>query len=149
MSSDTEAYPPVIKLSWKHPAIDIHAHWNPSTRYNRGIKPNWDNSYTSKSTSGAPVTCLYKFNGQNRLTFTFSNALNPVVIRAGIHEETATFQYSVTLFSKPAPLIKYYEATLYLDTRNIPYYECLEQIQQWWVSMDGYEPALVSAVIRI
>lgn len=48
MSSDIEVYLPVIKLSWDHPAIDIHAHWNPGVHYNRGLKTNWGSRYTSK-----------------------------------------------------------------------------------------------------
>ena len=72
--------PPVIRLSWEHPVVDIHNRWYPTTGWDRGQMVDWGNGYTSRATSGAPVCCLYNASGRNRLTFAFSDALNPVKI---------------------------------------------------------------------
>jgi alpha-galactosidase len=144
---------PQVSLWWEHPAVDIHAHWNPISEYRRGNDVNWGHlggqEFRSKATSGAPVTCLHNFSGLNRLTFALSDALNEVRIKAGIHEETAQFLCSFDLFIDYPEPVDYYEATLRLDTRELPYYESLRQVQQWWAAMPHFTPAPVPETARL
>lgn len=149
LKADTKVRPPQLTLSWTHPVVDICGRWNPGVGANRGLVPNWTRGYVSKSTSGAPVTALYNYQGRNRLTFAFSDALNPVVIQAGVVEETAEFACSVTLFSEESSPISSYQATLRLDTRDLTYAQCLNEVQEWWASLPGYEPAPVPETARL
>jgi alpha-galactosidase len=146
IESDTKEYPPVFSIEWSHPAVDIHSFWHPGTDRHKGFQVDWGEGFRSKNTSLAPVGCLYNLNGRNRLTFAFSDALNPVSVKAGIHEEDATFQCSITLFEEPMPKIKFYEATLRIDTRDIPYHESIKDVTTWWASLPGFQPAVVPEI---
>jgi alpha-galactosidase len=86
-----------------------------------------------------PVSCLYNLKGENRLTVAFSDALNALGIDMGVHEETATIYCSLTLFSELSSPTSSYQAELLFDTRHLPYYKCLANIQQWW--KERYPPA--------
>lgn len=143
------ASPPRVTLSWTHPVVDIHAFWHPGAGRGKGLQVEWGRGFTSKATSLAPVGCLHSLSGWNRLTFALSDALNPAQLKAGVHEETATFRCSVTLFDQPSPPIDFYEATLRLDTSNVPYYDTLDGVQEWWASLPGYGPAGVPETARL
>src|SRR3989442_345027 len=104
---------------------------------------------SAKATSQAPVVCLHSLNGRNGLTFAFSDALNAIEMQAAVNEETATLHCSITLFVEPWPQIDAYEATLRLDTRPVPYYESLAQVQHWWANQPGYRPAPVPEAARL
>jgi alpha-galactosidase len=66
----------------------------------------------------------------------------------GVHEETATLHCEVGLFVEPTPAPGEYNAILRIDTRTLPYYESLDQVQQWWAAQPGYQPAFVPEVAR-
>lgn len=149
MVSETEARPPIIQIEWKQPAIDIFSRWVPCIDFNRTINPNWWYDYKTKATSNAPVTCLYNLSGRNRLTVALSDAMNPIKTKVLLLEEEATVNFYVFLFSEPTHPIKEYEIIFRLDTRDIPYYESIEQVQKWWAAMPGYEPAAVPEIARL
>ncbi len=148
LSSHLEARPGVYRLSWSQPLVGIHAYWRPGTTRARALPADWEPAYTVQSTNNAPVGCLFSQDGLNRHTFAFSDALNPVEIMAGVNEETATFVFSLTLFNGPSAPFKDYQATLRLDTRSLPYYLVLDQVQQWWAGWPGYRPAPVPPAAR-
>lgn len=148
-------YPPTFTLAWTHPTADIHGFWHPvdggfsgSGNRNKGFAYDWEPGFVSKATSSAPVVSLFNLNGRNRLTFAFSDALHPITVKAGVHEETAMFHCSLALFAEPTLLTDSYEATLRVDTRDIPYSESLRDVEQWWVSLPGYAPAPVPSAAR-
>jgi len=150
MSSEHEAVPSQISLKWIFPDIDIHSKWNPLALYNRCIGPDWmPSSCKTRATVGAPVHALLNYNGENKLTIAASDTLNTVEIRTGINEESANFHCAVVLFSTPMQSIKQYEIIIRLDTRAIPYYDSLNQVQQWWASMPGLEPADIPEHARL
>ncbi|MDQ3854973.1 MAG: alpha-galactosidase, partial [Chloroflexota bacterium] len=166
LQADEPASPPVAMLEWAHPIIDTHAFWHPQAGRDRSLGFGWRGGFGSKATSSAPVGSLYSLAGRNRLTFALSDALNPVTIRAGVREETAEIACSVAIFEETssfgfgrprpggaraatvAPLTRY-EATLRLDTRDIPYYQALGEVSHWWASLPGYEPAPVPEIARL
>jgi alpha-galactosidase len=127
--------------------VDIQGFWRPGNDRGRTLPADWSEGFISQSTTHAPVGCLYNLNGQNRHTWAFSDALNPVEILAGVHEETAVFRFSLTLFKVCAPF-KEYAATLRLDTRARPYFESVNEVQAWWAAQPGYVPAPVPAAAR-
>src|SRR6266699_2809451 len=129
MVAEEPASPPVFTLFWTHPIVDIQAYCRTAGDHDKSLPPEWIKGFMSKVTSQAPVCSLHSFSGRNRLTFAFSDALRATEIRVGVHEETAMLHCSIKLFLEPSPPLKVYEATLRLDTRDIPYYESLEQVQ--------------------
>ncbi|BBI31507.1 glycoside hydrolase family 36 protein [Cohnella abietis] len=143
LSFPEEVVPPVIKLSWLHPIHDIQHFWHPGSGRNRGLSADWASGIKTRATYNAPVGCLFNNTGRNRLTFAFSDALNPLLLKAGVNEETAVFKCEVALFGEQAAPIKSYRAELTVDTRDIPYYDALAAVEQWWSAMPGYEPAIV------
>ena len=100
-------------------------------------------------TSQAPVVSLFNANGNNRLTFAFSDGLNPVLLKACIIEETAEYNCSIKMFTEPSTRITEYQSVLCIDTRNIPYYESLNNISEWWASFPEYTPAEVPDFARL
>jgi len=139
---------PPCTLSWIHPIVDLHAFWRTAGDHHKSLL-GVDAQLTTKAMSQAPVCCLHSFGGHNRLTFAFSDALQTLQMSAGVHEETATLHCSIDLFVEPSSPRKRYEAMLRIDTRDIPYYECLEEVQHWWASQPGYQPARVPETARL
>ncbi|GGG89294.1 glycoside hydrolase family 36 protein [Paenibacillus radicis (ex Gao et al. 2016)] len=132
--------PPVIRLEWKQPIVDVQGVWQPNGYRNRGLAPDWTGGYRSQLTNSAPVVCLFSGSGSNKLTFAFSDTLNAVTCKAGVHEETADFYCSVTLFEALSAPLDSYESTLRVDTRAGAYYSSLEGVSEWWSSMPGMTP---------
>jgi alpha-galactosidase len=149
IESDEAARPPVFRLSWSHPLVSVHGFWHSGAGYDKGLQVDWGKGVYSKATSGAPVGCLYDLEGRNRLTFAFSDALNPVTFHAGVHEESGEASCWVRLFDEPLAPLGVYEATLGLDTRDLPYYETLSDVSRWWAGLPGYEPAGVPETARL
>lgn len=155
--SQQAAVPGPYRLSWQVPMVDIHGFWRPGTDRSRTLPADWSEPFVSQSTTHAPAGCLYNLNGQNRHTWAFSDALNPIEIQAGVHEEKATFLFSLTLFRVNAPF-KEYEALLRLDTRDRHYFESLQEVSDWWTGQPAemaqwlgypiYTPARVPEVAR-
>ncbi|QHW35515.1 alpha-galactosidase (plasmid) [Paenibacillus rhizovicinus] len=146
LEADRPLPPPSIKLQWSHPVVDIQGIWDTNaSRKNKGI----GSAFVSKSTSLAPVISLYSTSGRNRQTFAFSDALNPVKSVAWIIEETAEYECSVQLFMEPGAPIDHYSATLRIDTRDIPYYDSIREVGEWWAGMPGYLPSPVPDTARL
>jgi alpha-galactosidase len=70
-------------------------------------------------------------------------------VKAGVEEETAQLLRSVSIFEEPTAPLTSYEATLRLDTRDVPYYEALSDVGRWWAGLPGYEPAPVPETARL
>jgi alpha-galactosidase len=149
IESDEPERPPVFRLSWSHPLVSVHGYWHFGAGYDKGLQVDWGKGVYSKAASGAPVGCLYDLGGRNRLTFSLSDALNPVTFHAGVHEESGEASCWVRLFDEPHAPLGVYEATLRLDTRYLPYYETLSDVSRWWAGLPGYEPAGVPETARL
>lgn len=141
--------PPQLQLVWTHPVRDIAGYWHPGAGRNRGLQVDWGEGNASRGTSSAPVGCLFSGSGHNRLTFAWSDGLNPVRLLAGVHEETAELHCSVTVFQEAAYPITDYRASLLLDTRNMEYTGSLRYVQEWWQRQTGYSPAAVPAAAKL
>ncbi|MEC0226515.1 glycoside hydrolase family 36 protein [Paenibacillus alba] len=140
--------PPIFYLRWNHPVHDIHACWNPVSERSKSFKVDYGQGFRSNAATSAPVVSLFNTNGENRLTFAFSDALNTIRYRAGISEEDATFHCSIEMFTEVTAPLDTYEGTLLVDTRNLPYYENLNNVQVWWSGMPEYLPAPVPEAAR-
>ena len=149
IESDEAGRPPVFRLSWSLPLVSVHGFWHQGAGYDKGLGVDWGKDAYSKATSGAPVGCLYDLQGRNRLTFAFSDALDPVTFHAGVHEESAEVSCWVRLFDEPLAPLTVYEAALRLDSRDLRYHATLSDVSRWWASLPGYEPASVPETARL
>jgi alpha-galactosidase len=149
IESGEAARPPVFRLSWSHPLVSVHGFWHSGAGYDKGLRVDWVKGVYSRATSGAPVGCLYDLKGRNRLTFALSDALDPVTFHAGVHEESGETSCWVSLFDEPPAPLDVYEATLRLDTRDLPYHQALSDVSRWWAILPGYEPAGVPETARL
>ncbi|MEC0244080.1 alpha-galactosidase [Paenibacillus dokdonensis] len=149
MDAKEARVPKSVQISWQHPAIDISGYWDPGANREKGLRMDFSTPFQSKATSLAPVCSLYNPEGQNRLTTAFSDAMRPLRMRAGIHEETAEFEVWLELFTEACPPIDHYEAVIRIDTRELFYADCLREVGQWWADMPGYTPAFVPDTARL
>ncbi|MGG1514560.1 glycoside hydrolase family 36 protein [Paenibacillus oryzisoli] len=140
--------PPLLTLSFTHPSCDIHASWHPSMDRNKSFHPDWMKALRSNAATSAPVYSLYNVSSFNRFTFAFSDALNTVHYTGAICEETAQFHCTIQLFKEMTAPLAAYEAELLVDTRNIPYYDSLQDVSNWWNAMPAYKAAFVPEVAR-
>ncbi|MEK3671582.1 MULTISPECIES: glycoside hydrolase family 36 protein [unclassified Paenibacillus] len=148
LSALVPAAPPKLTLRWSCQAIDIQGMWHPAAERNRGLIPDWREGFLSRSTFSAPVVSLYGSRGNNVLTFACSDVLNPLELRAGLNEETSSFQCAVTLFAGDVSPITHYELILRLDSRSVPYYEALGAAGKWWAGLKGSETSPVPDTAR-
>lgn len=149
IEADAGQKPSPVEIVWHIPAIDVHGYWHPAAYRNRRLHVDWERALVTKATYSAPVGCLFNTMGQNRLTFAYSDAMNAVGMLAGIHEETSVFRCSVKLFTEPTAPFQTYEAVLRLDARDLPYYDSLNEVQQWWAALPGYEPSHVPEAAKL
>jgi alpha-galactosidase len=104
---------------------------------------------TAKGSSGAPVVALFNVAGTNRLTFASSEAVQPLLLRFGLNEESSSLACSVSFFTEAAAPLKEYSATVRIDTRGKPASECLNDVQAWWAGMPAYAPCAVPERARL
>lgn len=149
LEADEPAPPPELALQWDHPVQDIQCQWYPANETYRGLPVSWTRPYTQHATSWMPMLCLHNQAGKNRLTFACGDALNVTHIGAGVVEETAQLQCTVRLFVEAHPPIRKFETKILLDLRDVPYYESLKLVADWWAQQPGYTPAAVPEAARL
>ena len=100
LQSDTAQVPPNLSLEWELKALDTLCMWKSNKGSGHSLPPNWvDSVLESQATSQAPVICLHGIDGTNALTFAVDDALQPVKFRAGVVEETGSFDCAVLPFA--------------------------------------------------
>lgn len=152
LQRDTPAALPPATLSWVVPAIDIQYRWHPFAGTSGcWLPPDWSQSLLhSELAIGAPVVSLCSHRGANRMTFAFSDALNPVDIRCGIRETDSWIQSEIHCFNTPAAPVDSYFATLRIDTRtSVSGETAVADVAAWWAAMPEYHPCSVPEVARM
>ena len=141
---DVPQIPEQFSVIFNFPSIDIYSIWSPSVRYDRYVGVTWQKKVSpSRLAAWMPLHALVSANGRNRLTIAISDAKTPTAIASGVHEHNACFECELRFFTiKVAPL-KEYRATVRLDLRDIPYYDTLYAVTEWWENECGYKPAYV------
>jgi len=131
-----EEYLPV-ELEIKLPLVDIHSCWtpgmigNPVSIRNKGIA-EWRYDYDSKISKLAPVSCWYSLSGGNRLTVGLSEAMESVSQHVGSYEEERCGLIKFRLFAEPSKKRTEYKVTLRLDSRDISFFNAIENLSQWY-----------------
>lgn len=132
-----------ILLEWNFPITDIAGMWHPTCGTNRTILPDWSRSHKSMTACSAPVTAFFSENDRNRYTIALSEAKKEVLINMGVHEEDGFMKCAVTINAGNLLPEEDYRVNLILDTRDIPYYQALHDIQKWWIDECDIKPCPV------
>lgn len=141
--------PPSFRVSWMHPAVDVQSRWFSDVGRRRDLVADYDRGFDSRATSKAPVLSLLSAQGENRMTFACSDALNALWLNNGINEESARFLCFIKFFAEPHPPIADYSATIRVDTRHLPMTQVLGDVADFWAAQPGYTPAKVPEVARL
>ncbi|MEK4761247.1 glycoside hydrolase family 36 protein [Viridibacillus sp. FSL E2-0187] len=134
---------PKVDLIWHYPIIDIQSYWHPGSGRSKSFGVDWDGGFSSKGTVSAPVGCFYSQDGKNRLSVAYSKVMETVGFNLGVHEENGTIKCHITLFTEQTKKMKQYHATIRIDTRDIPYYEAIEEISKWYETIENNKPSIV------
>ncbi len=141
--ADSESLPPQLKLKWLIPQLDIQGRWHPLSGFMRNIPADWTAPIKSNLASGLPVMTLFNTQGENRLTFAFSEAKRKIELMAGVCEFTNSVACSVNIFTEPEAPLKSYVAQLRIDKRQIFYAEAIKNSSAWFASFPEYTPMAV------
>jgi len=132
----SELQPATIHFNF--PSVDVNGYWNPKISID---KVNYfNNGVTSKASRNAPILAFYNGELKNRMTMALSDALNQSEFNSWLKEEDVNFHPRIYLFREKMPKTKYYEVTLRIDTRDLPYYESIDNVASWWAKMSEYRP---------
>jgi len=150
LHAPTPQPPPRFTLKWSLPSHDVVGQWATGRHLNKTIRPDWSGGrlQTSMFAREAPASCLFGSANQNVLTFAVSDALDTLLVGAGIREEDGLIYNDVTFFSEPHPSLSEYTAELRIDRRAVPYWTALKDVGEWWARQPGYEPARVPEPAR-
>lgn len=144
------ATPPQFSLKWKLPSSNIAGYWSTGSFNDKTIGPSWGpSSIRSMLAKEAPVITLFGHDDTNRLTFSASEALNTVVLSAGVKEEDGMIYCEMTFFSEKHRALKNYEVKIRLDSRPQLYSKSLGEVADWWASFDVLKPVAVPDVARM
>lgn len=128
--------------------INCFTVWNHTVDFDRQLRPEWFSSKCISSVlKGVPYHSLIGQDGKNVLAIAVSDPKNRLEIKTGLHEEdsTVTCKIVFTLPEKDGD----YEAVIRLDTRSIPYYECIYSASDWWKNEYGYNCAYVPETAKM
>lgn len=130
-----------FRVRWQIPNIRVHATWAPMKFKNKEIVPNWGAYEKSCIMSSAPVYSAVSYDDTNRYTIACSDAKNTVEIHTGAIEENACLDCTVKIHVDYK--VSHYEVDIRMDSREIPFYEAVDDVRIWWEGHEGYEPAEV------
>lgn len=140
---------PTITLKLYVPSIDIHYKWNPKIHLLKALNLDWfNNLHTCNGFTGAPVETLMTYNNENRFTIALSDTLNTINFKSLVSEETAEYEYNITLFDNCTIKRNSYSLTLRIDKKHIPYYESLNSVAKWWETLENNKSASVPDVAK-
>ena len=152
-----------LSLSWEKPTIpdtltlcfttecaDVYSVWSHGAPYDRSLMPSWRPKIThSRLAAGLPLHQLLSLNGKNRYCVALSDASIPASISTGVSEFGGGMEWKISLFTVKIAPIKEYSVTLRVDTRDIPYYDAVYGVTEWWENECGYTPAYVPEQARL
>lgn len=128
------------ELTWRFPYLDCAGIWHPGCGFNRSIDADWSNYFKSMTASSAPVVTLFSEDGHNRYTLALSEAKEIMEIRPGIHEEDGNVLLQVKVADAYVGVTGTYEMEVLIDQRDIPFYESIAGVSQWWEKACGLTP---------
>lgn len=146
---DKDQIPETFSVNWKFSAKDCAFTWNPGMMDIHGLYFDWGKKVIkSRLASWMPLQQLISRDGRNKLAIAVSDVDTPIEIGTGICEEDATFDCEIRFFTVPTSPCTKYSAVIRFDTRDIPYYDSIYDVTDWWETECGYESAFVPESAR-
>lgn len=121
-----------MRLKWSFPILDIAGRWHPVCLLDRELKADWNRGLKSMTAQSAPVMTFFSEDGSNRYTIAVSETRKEVIMNCGVHEEDGTMYCVIDMNLGEEITNKDYEVRLLVDERDIPYYQSLHEVQEWW-----------------
>lgn len=150
MTLPEKAIPERFSIEWSFPICDCYSVWSPAISGSRDLRPDWGKQRTNSRLAGwMPLHQIVSVNGRNRMAIAISDAVTPTAILTGVCEETAELSCIVEFFSNLVAPLEEYRATVRIDLRDIPYYDSLYAVTEWWEKECGYTPAFVPEHARL
>ena len=147
--SDTAVIPECFSVRFSFASVDCYSVFSPALRNGRSLERNYFPQITnSRLASWMPLHGIVSLSGRNRGMIALSDATNPTKISTGVTEWGAQMECTASFFTMPTTPITDYSATIYVDTRDIPYYDSVYDIVKWWEGNCGYTPAFVPDCAR-
>lgn len=141
--------PEQFRIRWYVPALDTYSVWN-CRGERKHLGPNWSKQkIDARLASRMPLHSVLSLGGQNRITIAVSDVMIPTRVATGILEETSEVECDVIFFTEPCSAITEYSATVRIDMRDIPYYDSIYSVSEWWTSECGYIPASVPEYAKL
>ncbi len=142
--SNTERIPEKVDVLFELPSSRVFSFWSPVNQLARGLAMSCRGNYSeSRLAYGAPILSSIGQAGENLATIAISDAKTPLEIKAAINEDNANVWYRISFFTIQIAPISEYKATIRIDVRNIPYYNAIKNVNNWWETDCGYSPAFV------
>ncbi len=147
--SDTPVVPERFCVRFSFASVDCYSVFSPALRNGRSLERNYFPQETnSRLASWMPLHAIISLSGRNRATIAISDATTPTKISTGVTEYGAQMECTVSFFTIPTTAITDYKATVYVDMRDIPYYDSLYDVVEWWEKECCYTPAFVPDCAR-
>ena len=140
-NTDKEAKKLNFTVRWQIPDIGVHATWGPGKYRDKEVVPNWGSYEKSCAMSLAPVYAAVSYDDRNRQTIACSDGKNTVEIHTGVIEENACLDCVVKIHVDYA--VSHYEVDIRIDSRDLAFYEVIDDVRKWWEGYEGYAPAEV------
>ena len=142
--------PEKFTIRWEIDAKDCAFTWNPGMMDIHGLYFNWGKKIIkSRLASWMPLQQIISRDGQNKMCISVSDVDTPIEIGTGIREEAATIECDVTFFTLPTSPTTHYSAIIRLDMRDIPFYDSIYDVSDWWENGCGYKSAFVPDSARL
>lgn len=141
LKSDEKITPEPVTVSFNKTITDTFSVWTPTAFQSRAFLFNKTVS-RARSASGAPVHEIISKSGNNRFCIALSDAATSTEIKCAVSEFGGFFMFTVTFFTELTDKTDSYSAVIRIDTRDIPYYEALSSVSDFWTDC-GYENANV------
>ncbi len=150
VSLKEEKIPEKFTIRWNFSVKDCAYTWNPNMEDTHGLYFDWGKkTMKSRLASWMPLQQIISRDGQNKLCISVSDVDTPIEIATGIREEDATIECDVSFFTMPTAPKKHYSAVIRLDMRDIPFYDSVYDVSDWWENGCGYKSAYVPDNARL
>jgi len=149
LTADAERALPQLKLRFAVPQQDIQVKWRPCYGKSHHYFPSWweGGNVLTNLALNAPVFSYLNLEGENRLTFAFSDAMRQILTSTGPTEAKGVI-VETTLFSVPEAPANSVAFSLRIDRRPIHFSDALRGVSDWYAAMPEYAPAEVPELAR-
>ncbi len=129
--------PQEVKLSFFKPCPNTYTHWDVKNHTPRFFAWHRDKMTDSRLAKWMPITQLSSKTGKNSYTVAISDVKTPAKIAVTYNLYTGNAETFISFFTNMIDPISHYEATIRIDTRDIPFDDAIKSARSWYSSL-GY-----------